>query len=498
MKIISGGIQHETNLFSDTPTTLEDFIRDTHLGGDLPGGEAILKRFAGTNTIHGGYLVGAEDTGLELVPVLNTRAYPSGMVLRDCFEHLSGVLIQRTRNALPADGILLDLHGAMITEDYEDAEAEIVRRVRTLVGPDVPIVVTLDLHANISPALPDYATVIIGYDTYPHTDMGDRGKEAVTLLNRILNHDIQPVQAYRQLPLLTLPPGQCTMREPMQSVIRELHELESRPGMLTATVAMGFPFADIHDMGVSVLATSDGNLNQANQVADQLAAHLWNLREALQPELVSIHDAMSIAANTDGLVIFADGSDNPGGGAPCDGTVALQAMIDADFINGLVAAIYDPETVQQASHAGLGATITAIIGGKTDALHGPSVHADAKVIALGDGHYIHGGPMAHGLEDSMGNTALLKIGSVKVLLCSLRRQLMDRNMLLSAGVNLEQARLMVLKSAVHFRADFSSMAKVILDADTPGIHRPDFSCFDYKNVRSGCYPLDPDVCYGQT
>ena len=133
MKIISGGIQHETNMFSDTPTTLEDFIRDTHLGDDLPGGEAILKRFADTNTIHGGYLAGVKETGLELVPVLNTRAYPSGMVLRDCFEHLSGILIQRTRNALPADGILLDLHGAMITEDYEDAEAEIVRRVRTLV-----------------------------------------------------------------------------------------------------------------------------------------------------------------------------------------------------------------------------------------------------------------------------------------------------------------------------------------------------------------------------
>ncbi|MCH2572963.1 MAG: M81 family metallopeptidase [Planctomycetes bacterium] len=275
MKIISGGIQHETNMFSDTPTTLEDFIRDTHLGDDLPGGEAILKRFADTNTIHGGYLAGVKETGLELVPVLNTRAYPSGMVLRDCFEHLSGILIQRTRNALPADGILLDLHGAMITEDYEDAEAEIVRRVRTLVGPDFPIVVTLDLHANISPALPDYATVIIGYDTYPHTDMGDRGKEAVILLDRILKHDIQPVQAYRQLPLLTLPPGQCTMREPMQSVIRELHELESRPGMLTATVAMGFPFADIHDMGVRVLAPADVNLSPANPVAAQVAVKLW-------------------------------------------------------------------------------------------------------------------------------------------------------------------------------------------------------------------------------
>jgi len=490
MRIISGGIQHETNTFAEGTTTLADFIRDSHCGDQLAGHETVIERYQGTGTIHGGYLAAAQEVGFTLVPVLNTRAYPSGMVEKATFDQLRELLVSRIQAHLPADGILLDLHGAMVTEQFEDAEAELVRAVRESVPDDLPIVVTLDLHANISPPLAERATVIIGYDTYPHVDMLERGIEAAQLIARIVRGEVTPRQAYRQLPLLTMPPMQCTLREPMQTFIEQLHALEAEPGMLTATIAMGFPFADIHDMGVTVLATSDGDQEQAEQAADRLAQGLWEIRRELQPQLTTIEEAMQIADRAEGLVIFADGSDNPGGGAPCDGTVALQALVDADFQGAVVGCLYDPGTVEQAFGAGEGSSFDATLGGKTDDRHGSPVHAQVDVVRLSDGDFRFLGAMAQGLQDTLGNTALLRIGGVDVLATSLRRQLIDRAMLHTVGVDLSATRLLVLKSAVHFRADIGPAAAVILDGDTPGIHRPDFSCFDYHNVRRPVFPLD--------
>ena len=491
MRILSGGIQHETNTFAVTPTTVADFERDSHFGADFGGAEQIRQRFVGTNTIHGGYLKGAEECGVDLVPVLNLRAYPSGMVTRETFETLVNALVDRIQAALPADGVLLDLHGAMVTEEFEDAEAEIVRRVRRLVGEAVPIVVTLDLHANISPALPAAAEAVIGFDTYPHVDMGDRGYEAVLLIKQIVDGDVTPCMAYRQLPLLTLPPMQCTLREPMKSFLQYLRELESQEGMLTATVAMGFPFADIDCMGVTAIAVANGDQGLAEAVVDELSQHLWKLKEQLQPQLVTIEEAMVQSRSTDGLVIFADGSDNPGGGAPCDGTVALAALIEAEFDGAVVATLCDPQAVREASQAGEGACVQLSLGGKVDDLHGETLVVNARVVKLGNGQFVFGGPMAQGLSDTMGDTALLEINGVRVVVTSVRKQCIDRNMLQVAGVDLDSVSLLVLKSAVHYRADYGPHAALMLDADTPGVHRPDFSCFDYQNRRSQeCYPLN--------
>ncbi len=494
MRIVSGGLQHETNTFSVSPTQLEDFVRDSHFGEGLGDSGSIRERFHETNTVHGGYLKGADELGIELVPVLNLRAYPSGIVTRETYETLVSELVARVQAALPADGILLDLHGAMVTEDYEDAEAEIVRRVRESVGADLPIVVTLDLHANISPQLPGYADVIIGYDTYPHVDMGDRGYEAIVLMSRIVQGDVKPAMAYRQLPLLTMPPMQCTLRAPMVDLIAALHQLESREGMLTATVAMGFPFADIECMGVTVLAVADGDQQLAEAAVDEFSRLLWGQKEELQPRLVTIESAIEQSKEAGGLVIFADGSDNPGGGAPCDGTVALQALIKEGLEGAVVATLCDPEAVDAAWDAGEGGQVQLSLGGKVDELHGETLEVDAFVERLSDGEFVFGGPMAQGLKDSLGKTALLVINGVRVVVTSLRRQCIDRNMLRTVGVELDSISLLVLKSAVHFRADFGSHAARILDADTPGVHRPDFSCFEYNNSRADrCYPLKLDA-----
>ena len=494
MKIVSGGIQHETNTFSNTPTTLADFQRDSGCGPDFAGGHVIEERFSGTGTIHGGYLEAAQQADVELLPLLCARAQPLGRVEQVAYDHLLHLFLERLAENLPVDGVVLDLHGAMATETHDDAEGHFIAAVRKVIGSDIPLVVTLDLHANISPQMAEQADIIIGFDTYPHVDMGERGREAVTLLVQMINGEIRPCQSYRQLPLMTMPPMQCTLREPMQSLMQEVFAMEAEPGILTATVSMGFPFADIPDAGVSVLVTSDADPAQADQKATALASRIWDLRDQLQPRLTSIEEAIDYAnQQDDGLVIFADGSDNPGGGAPCDGTVALHALLAADFRGGVVGVLHDPQTASQAHAAGIGAEMDAVIGGKTDDQHGAPVVARARVQALSDGKYTHHGPMMQGLPGDFGPMAVLGIGDVEVVVATYRRQLLDRQMLQIVGIAPQDRRLLVVKSAVHFRADLGPLASKIFDADTPGIHRPDFHGFDYQHVRRPIYPLDQDI-----
>lgn len=492
MRIACGGVQHETNTFSNTPTTVADFARDSGLGEDLATGDAIVRLYRGTGTIQGGMIAGAEAAGVELLPLLSAHAQPSGVVTAESFDRLLGMFLERLKKVMPVDGVALDLHGAMVSAQHDDAEGAFIAAVREVIGTKVPMVVTLDLHANITRRMAESCDVIIGFDTYPHVDMHERGHEAIVLLARMIRGEVKPVQVYRQLPLVTMPPMQCTLREPMQSLMAFVHDLERQPGVLTATVSMGFPFADIADAGVSVLATADGDKALAERTADAIANRIWELRDELQPKLTSVDEVIRFARdNTQGLVIYADGSDNPGGGAPCDGTVALRAMIEADFQGGVVGVLYDPETVEQAHKAGCGATIDARIGGKTDDRHGAPVECKAYVRTLSDGKFIHQGPMRQGFPGEFGRMAVLVVGGVEIVLASRRMQLLDAEMLRINGIAPERRKLLVAKSAVHFRAHLGPLASHIFDADTPGIHRPDFANYNYQKLRRPVYPLDP-------
>lgn len=493
MRLLSAGIFHETNTFASTPTTLDDYARDS--GGDpaFPAA-SIRKRFQGTATIHGGYLEAADALGIELTPVFLAQATPSGVVQKQCYDSLKSTLLQRLKAHLPADGILLDMHGAMVTEEFEDAEGDVAQAVRELVGPDVPIIMTLDLHANITQQMADHCTVIIGFDTYPHCDMHERGLEAVHLMRRIVAGEVKPDMAFVQLPLVTMPPMQCTLREPMMSMLKQLHELESQPGVLTATLSCGFPFADIRDAGTSVIVVVDGDAKKAQTLANEFARKIWDHRDDFTPKLTTPEQAIQFSLDhPDELVILADGSDNPGGGAPCDGTVILKALLEAKLPDSVVGVLADPETVAQAHRAGVGATIDARIGGKTDDQHGEPLEVQAYVRVLGDGEFTFQGPMSRGFKGQLGRMAVLVVDGVEIVVAERRNQLRDREMLRCVGIEPSRKRFIAVKSAVHFRADFGSLTTHIFDADTPGVHRPDFAGYEYKSLRRPIYPLDADV-----
>ena len=485
MRIATGCIGHETNTFSPVPTTIDSFRRMV--------GDEILKNFGNTSTVTGGIIEAAAELKVELVPLLWSFATPSRKVEQDAYDSLKSEFLDLLSGAGEIDGVVLDLHGAMVTEDIEDAEADLISSVREIVG-SRPVVVTFDLHANITPETVKYPDVIIGFDTYPHIDTYERGIEAVEVIYKTVQGEIKPTMAYRQLPLLTSPPSQCTMRPPASDLVKRLHQLESEDRVVTATLSMGFPFADIHDAGVSVLVTTDGNRELAEQKVNEFAAHIWSIREDFRTNLVSIEEAIEHADQSSGQpTVLAEGADNPGGGGPCDGTFILRAFVEADVRDAVVAIISDPESVAQAIEAGVGNRVTLNVGGKTDDMHGEPVALEAYVKTISDGVYLRKGPMARGAIDRMGRTAVIKTGGVEVILTEERSQPLDAEVLRSVGIEPRDRKLIALKSAVHYRADYTPIAHEILEVDTPGVHSANLTNFRYENLRRPIHPLDSNA-----
>ena len=490
MRIAIAGVAHETNTFAEGLTTLDDFQRS----GGFPGlmhDEDVLDSMAGTATCTGGFIDAAREAGdITLKPLLWTFAQPSGVVAQEAFEALAGDLLERLQAAMPVEGVLLDLHGAMVTEQLEDAEGELLRRVRALVGESVPVVATLDLHANISPAMTEQATALVGYDTYPHVDAYERGREALQLIRDAIAGPTRPVMALAQVPMLIGPPRQCTLASPMQDIISLVHEREREPGIISITCAGGFPFADTQYAGAAMVVVADGDATLARRMADELAQAWWDRREGFRTTLTPVPEAIAWALANGGPVILADGSDNPGGGAPCDGTVMLQALVEAGVPRSTVAIITDPEAVAQAVAAGVGSTITLTVGGKTDDRHGEPLTLTGYVRLISDGRYINKGPMYRGLAADMGRTVVFVVGEVEIILTEKRVQPWDAEALRSVGIEPADRLLIGLKSAVHFRADYQPLAKRIFEVETPGIHNPDVTQYNYRRLRHPIWPLD--------
>ncbi|MEA2594200.1 MAG: hypothetical protein QOF01_669 [Thermomicrobiales bacterium] len=491
LRVAVAGFSHETNTFAGSATGLDEFIAN-----GLLRAEEILD-LAGTNTVVGGAIDRiATQPDLQLVPILATSAIPGGIVTAQAVNAIEAEIVASLEKARP-DAVVLDLHGAMVTELADDGEAQTLRRVRDAVGRSVPIVAVLDLHANLSQEMVDLADVLLPYNTYPHVDCAERGSEAVDLAVRIARGDLRPVSTLAKLPLIPPGPKQFSYVEPTRSIMERVFTAEQHPRVVNVGIAFAFPYADCPFPGMGVVVTTDDEPALATHLAEEMKRYIWERREEFRPEVMTVEQAVHEAmAEPDGPVVLADLGDNPGGGSACDGTALLWALLDLGAPNSAVALIVDHEAVIAAFAAGIGARLELSLGGKTDDLHGYPVPVSATVQSLSDGNFVYEGPMETGRHDTLGRTAVLACGgrhgnTVEVIVCERRVQPLDTAIFRSQGIEPAARKILVVKSTVHYRGAFAPLASRIIEVDTPGLTSIDFSRFPYRRLPRPIWPLDP-------
>ena len=491
MRFFVAMFSHETNTLSTIATDRRQFeARDLRYGGE------ILETYGGTGTCLGGMIDAAAAHGVTLVPSIAAAASPAGRVTTDVFDDVKARVLADLRGAGPLDGVLLDLHGAMVPEGSDDGKGDLLRAIRAAVGDRVPIGVTLDFHGNITRAMTESATLLHGYKTYPHVDMAERGREATERLLDVIRGRVARTVALRQPPLLPPLGRQGTGRGLMRRLYDRAAEMERDARVISISIFAGFPLADIHDAGLSVYVVTDDDQALADRLADELADLAWTHRQEFVHEALPVREAVARALAIDGRpVILADMADNTGGGtgggAAGDGTEILRELLRVGARSATVACLWDPEAAAACARAGVGATVTLKVGGKVDERHGAPVPVTGRVRTLSDGRFVHKGPMMRGLEGRLGATAVLDVNDVKIILISLRWQTLDPEMIRFVGIDPCAEKILVVKSTIHYRAAFEPIAHEIVEVDAPGLSSSNLGRFDFKHVRRPIFPLDP-------
>ena len=451
-RIAVGGFLHETNTFAPTKATYDDFVH----GGGWPAmarGADVLKVMRHINVGLAGFVEQAEANGWEMVPTISCGASPSAHVTKDAFERIVKAMIDGIAAAGPLDAVYLDLHGAMVTEHLDDGEGEILARVRKGIGKDLPLVVSLDLHANVTPQMVEHADALIAYRTYPHVDMADTGRAAARHLALLLRTKQRFAKAFRQLPFLIPISWQCTNDQPTKGIYQKLAALES-DAVPTLSFAPGFPAADFAHCGPSVFAYGRTQAD-ADTAADNITA------------------------------IIADTQDNPGAGGDSDTTGMLRALVRNKAGRAAIGVIYDPASAKAAHAAGVGATVTLALGGKSGIPGDAPYQESFTVEKLSDGQFVAPGPYYGGRDMDMGPSACLRIGDVRVVVSSHKAQLADQSMYRYVGIEPTEQAILVNKSSVHFRADFEPIAEKLLICAAPGAMPADTAALPWTRLRPG-------------
>lgn len=490
-RVLTAQIKHETNTFSILPTTLDSYRARVFLEGG-----AVLPALKGTNNEIAGVLDVANQEGWDLVAPIAADATPSGRVSAQSWSYLKSSVLNALEKDGPFDAICLSLHGAMVTQTCEDAEGELVAAVRQRVGPDTPVLATLDLHANATRLLADNASALISYWTYPHIDMYERGKQMAGLARRMMNGEIGRARTVigRREQLDGFDHGRTTHDGPMNEALRRARAFEAEDGILAVSVNAGFPWADIADAGPSVTVSHDGRPGRARDIADNIVQFGWDTRHERTIGHLSPSAALArikAAGPGNGPFVLGDFSDNPGGGSYGDSPALLQAMVEGGLKNAAFAVICYPEAARAAVQAGVGAELTMPLGGKFDPTVTPSFQMTGMVKHVSaEGKFTFEGPMMRGMAAAMGPSALLQIGGVETVVISNRFQPYDRMFLVHFGVTPEEKSVVAVKLAHHFRAAYGPMAREVMLVDAAGITSPDPKKFPFKNLRRPIWPLD--------
>ncbi len=496
-KIIAvGGFQHETNTFAPHLAPFEVFERADSWPG-LTTGDALFDTMAGLNIPLSGFIDSARQAGHRLHPLCWCAAGPSGYVTRDAFERVVDMICASLTEIESLDAVYLDLHGAMVTEHLEDGEGELLSRVRDLLGPGIPIVISLDLHANVTEQMVECSDAMSIYRTYPHLDMAITGARAYGLLATLMSGQ-SLYKATRKIPFLFPLTSQCTDFDPCKSIYASLDEKSLSSGLDNIEFATGFPPADIKECGAAIVAYGK-EASVVEAAIEQLYRQVLAAEAEFNFELLNPDEAVirAMANVSDKPVVLADAQDNPGAGGTCDTTGLLESLVRNGARRAVLAMLYDPEVVDMAHTAGTGSVLETVLGGKSGLAGIEPYPARFKVEALGDGRFTQTGAMNLDSKADLGNRALLRVidedSEVRIVVGSSRSQCLDLSMIRHLGIEPTAQRIVAVKSTVHFRADFDPIAAETLVVIAPGIHPCKLVDLDYKNLRAGVRlePLGP-------
>ena len=488
MKLVIAMMKHETNTFSPVPTPLESFARGAL---EVPEGDAVVEAFKGTGSAIAGFLDLAEAEGAEVVTPIAAGAWPSGPVHDDAYAYMTDRIVAAVEAG--CDGVLLDLHGAMVTQSLEDGEGALLERLRGI-APDVPIGVALDMHTNLYPAIAENVTVLAGYQTYPHIDSYETGIRAGRPTLAAIRGEVRPTVAWGQRPMLPHVMRQGTDDFPNSELQAMTKRMEAE-GALTATLFTGFPHADITNAGLSAVVVTDGDQAQADAWREELLDFAWEHRAKFVYEIEPLKQSLRRASELNvSPVVLLDHYDNAASGGTMDCTAVLGGILAAG-LDGVVAfAIRDADAAAAMHAAGMGAHVTLDLGGKTAmpsiGAVGTPLRVAGRVVKLSDGQYRNEGPAAKGVLMDMGPTAVLDTGRVKIVVISKNQEPNDLNCLRSLGIEPTEQRYLMLKSRIHYRAGFKRIAAETVECAGEGVCTSDYSALTFKHVRRPIYPLD--------
>ena len=480
-RVAVGGLVHESNAFSAVPTRRSNFFEVRP--------EKLFRAFEGTSSEIAGFLDVCRSAATEIVPVGFAYAGSSGLVDHDVATALVDELVERVAGA-EADVVLLALHGSMAADGIDDVEGRLASRLRAELGEAPVVAFTLDWHCSITAEMVEGTDLLVGYRTYPHIDQRTRAVTAARLALAQCRGEVVATAASCHPPMVIAGPRTSHGAEPMRSVLAGAHALAADlPSLLDWSLCPGFARSDVAQAGVHAYVVTDGDPDGAASLARDLAGLAWDQRRAFVPALATVDDAVATALAADRHpVVLSDQGDNPGGGAPGDGTVLLGALVAAGAEGAVVGSLCDPEVVELAAGAGVGATVAVALGGKADDRHGPPLHVDATVTHLSDGVYTMRSPTHDGVRRSIGPTATLAVGGVQVVVTSTPVQNEDLELFELVGVDMRASTVVVVKSNAHFRAAFEPVAAAVIDVDTPGLSTPHLKRLPFRRLARPVFP----------
>jgi microcystin degradation protein MlrC len=489
-RVLTARFMHETNTFSRVKTDMALIRRrDFHLENEIP------RAFRGTRSALGASFEAADKYGWNLVHPVSANPNPSGTMTDEAFEAIAGTIFEAAKSRAPIDGVLLHLHGAMVTASHEDAEGEFLARLRARLGQQVPIIATLDLHANVTRRMAENANALIAFRTYPHVDMYERAWQAAALLERTMRGEIRPLTVIARRPMLYGLDRGRHESPPMAALLRRAAVIEESGAALAVSICAGFPYADIHDAGPSVTVTTDGADPRGQAIAESFMDAAWETREFNSVELLTVGEAVALAKTGrpgDRPLVVADYTDNPGVGGYGDATAFLGGLLAAGVERVAFHAIYDPQAVQQGIAAGVGTRTTLVLGGKTDpARGGGPLMLDGEVVCLTNGRFVAYGPMGGGVERNYGPSMVFRVGGIDIVVITNNGQATDLAQFTSLGVDPARYATVVVKSMQHFRAAFAPIARAVALVDSGALCTETYDRAQFTRLRRPIWPLEP-------